>query len=619
MAFINMKNLFGKGTTDVPVGMDGINDEIDKTQDVDDSDIFIDLLKVRPYVQALSDFIEDCDTPMSIAIQGDWGSGKTSIMNMVRRQLDNADGYVTIGFNTWESAQFNMEKGLTVSFINHAVSELQKCIGKKDHTSAAVDSVRSFLKTGLQLGLGLSGVENQTFHEVMDHIGFSENLKKLKTNFKLIINETCASLKLKKIIFFIDDLDRIKPETAITFLEVMKIFLDVDSCVFVLALDYDVVSMGARQKFGEGFSDAKADSFFDKIIQLPFKMPVELYDVGGYLIERLNYPFSPTMKKVAIDLIKRSIGNNPRTINRLTNSYKLISRVIYYQNKSDNNEDISILGREETEVLLLLSILCIQMSNEALYRYLISDNEWSEPDSKLAKILTDRYTQEELRDCLKSIHELHGNSTISEERALKKTELFLQTLSKVICNNQTSDSSKNVNSAQRLEQFGELLNYSAITSVNIAEPVNDQHEYLPITSKIAGRQVLGICIDGKENSFKFGRKSANSGFLWTLTRVCRSSDYARNWMNHAIDHLPDARFNSMFNEMMPDSRKRKLSYSQNAIHSIEGTDAIIHTEFSSQKLMEMLVTLLKEMHENVNRYEIIVSMKDEPGVEAESD
>lgn len=46
-----------------------------------------DIFGIKQYISGLNEFIMECDTPMTIAIQGDWGSGKTSIMNMIREQL----------------------------------------------------------------------------------------------------------------------------------------------------------------------------------------------------------------------------------------------------------------------------------------------------------------------------------------------------------------------------------------------------------------------------------------------------------------------------------------------------------------------------------------------------
>ena len=45
-----------------------------------------DIFKIEQYITGLCSFITDCNTPMTIAIQGDWGSGKTSMMQMIRLQ-----------------------------------------------------------------------------------------------------------------------------------------------------------------------------------------------------------------------------------------------------------------------------------------------------------------------------------------------------------------------------------------------------------------------------------------------------------------------------------------------------------------------------------------------------
>lgn len=51
-----------------------------------------DLFNVEVYVNALCSFIRSCDTPMTISIQGDWGSGKTSMMNMMKANLQALSG-----------------------------------------------------------------------------------------------------------------------------------------------------------------------------------------------------------------------------------------------------------------------------------------------------------------------------------------------------------------------------------------------------------------------------------------------------------------------------------------------------------------------------------------------
>jgi predicted KAP-like P-loop ATPase len=42
-----------------------------------------DKLGIKGYAEALFQFITDAETPMTIGVQGDWGSGKTSLMNQM--------------------------------------------------------------------------------------------------------------------------------------------------------------------------------------------------------------------------------------------------------------------------------------------------------------------------------------------------------------------------------------------------------------------------------------------------------------------------------------------------------------------------------------------------------
>ena len=75
-----------------------------------------DLFSVEVYVNALCSFIKSCETPMTISIQGDWGSGKTSMMNMMKANLQ---GVVwPIWFNTWQFSQFEMGNALAFSMMD---------------------------------------------------------------------------------------------------------------------------------------------------------------------------------------------------------------------------------------------------------------------------------------------------------------------------------------------------------------------------------------------------------------------------------------------------------------------------------------------------------------------
>ena len=88
--------------------------------DVPIADIKDDRFNVGQYINGLSSFILTCDTPMTVSIQGDWGSGKTSMMNMVEANIRNLA--LPIWFNTWQFSQFSLGNSLAISMMEVLIS-----------------------------------------------------------------------------------------------------------------------------------------------------------------------------------------------------------------------------------------------------------------------------------------------------------------------------------------------------------------------------------------------------------------------------------------------------------------------------------------------------------------
>ena len=89
----------------------------------------------------------------------------------------------------------------------------------------------------------------------------------------------------KRILIYVDDLDRIEPRNAVSILKLLKNIFNVPNCVFVLAIDYQVIVKGLEGKFGKQTIENEWEfrAFFDKIIQLPFMMPMGQYNIGKYV------------------------------------------------------------------------------------------------------------------------------------------------------------------------------------------------------------------------------------------------------------------------------------------------------------------------------------------------
>ena len=82
----------------------------------------VDLFEISKYTKGLSDFISMCRTPMTISIQGSWGTGKTTVMNIVRESLKKRKDIQMIWFNTWQFSQFHLDDELALSFLEYLCS-----------------------------------------------------------------------------------------------------------------------------------------------------------------------------------------------------------------------------------------------------------------------------------------------------------------------------------------------------------------------------------------------------------------------------------------------------------------------------------------------------------------
>ncbi len=354
-----------------------------------------DILEVRDYILSLNNFIMNCETPMTIAIQGDWGSGKTSIMNMIKKEIGS--DVMTIWFNTWQYSQFNMGGMLAVSLLNSITKAIDGDATMVANVFNAIRSGVGFVaRTGVNFAVEtLAGETNAGMvADVMSGAGvesFTQQIIDLKAKLESSLNKKLTKENKGRAVIFVDDLDRLPPEKAVELLEVMKIFMDIESAVFVLAIDYQVVVQGLEKKFGGTVGTEKGKSFFDKIIQLPFAVPVVHYKVDKYildLLKRMNIE-DATRVHLYISLINSSIGFNPRSVKRLFNSYLLLTNVAARRGLITDRD----LQKKDKQ-RLLFAILCLQMSYTEVYGYLLK--HWDEIDSVfLANLANEEtYTEE---------------------------------------------------------------------------------------------------------------------------------------------------------------------------------------------------------------------------------
>ena len=319
-----------------------------------------DVLGLLRYAEALGRFVLECETPMTVGIQGDWGAGKTSLMNLIdgwlRRQTQ-APVPPTLTLNTWQYAQLCEGNELALLLLR----ALQERVGAKDDSVARVWAQMAGAFSRVK-SFGLGGV-------VEVEMGPSPtlpDLSQLKQGFAASVRARLAGIGdgHDRVVVFIDDLDRVLPERAVEILEALKNFVDVPGCVFVLACDYAVVTKGLKKKFDVGTEDLGGRSFFDKIIQVPFRMPVHHYEIDRYvrsMLERIGWQVYRDDISIYERLIELSVGFNPRGLKRLCNTLLLLRMV------AEGSSDASELVSSAHRLALLFALVCMESSHERLY------------------------------------------------------------------------------------------------------------------------------------------------------------------------------------------------------------------------------------------------------------
>ena len=333
-----------------------------------------DLLKVEKYSLALSNFIIRSDTPITVGLQGEWGTGKTSLMSLLLEDF-NEKNIACSWVNTWEYSLFRNANETTPGVLRGMLEKLRESCKSRGIWTLKDDTEEKFKSAARFLG-GLANqiVANQTGIDVKGAAVGGGNQKSSAevAEIKALIADLIADLikdpknRIEKVVFFVDDLDRIPPGDAVEVLEALKNIFDIPNCVFILAIDYDIVVKGLESKFGPKTDENEREfrSFFDKIIQVPFSMPTGTYDIENFLVEKLKSlgtDIQEQEKELYVKAVKYSIGYNPRSLKRYLNAFSLINHL-----KEIELDDEQPRGDD----FMLFAVLGIQISYPKIFRLL---------------------------------------------------------------------------------------------------------------------------------------------------------------------------------------------------------------------------------------------------------
>lgn len=310
---------------------------------------------------------------------------------MIKGELskDNFNEDNLIFVNVWKYAQFCDEKNIARAVLSGMLSELKP----DDKVKEIFKNVWRVFGTvaAITLDSAIGGKAGDVAGKLTDLTNEEPTIEKLQDAIKECINKLAGDKG--RVVFFIDDLDRLKPVQAIEVLEIIKNYLDIERCVFVLAIDYDVIIDGVKEKYGNDFSTKKAHQFFEKIIQVPFKLPKQGYEITDYL---KIFSASKNVDENIKLILENSVGKNPRAIKRAMNILNLTKLI----NAKENDDD------------KILAIICLQLCYNEIYDEMLKNpDEWQEAFS----MKTEDFVDERFIEMFIDLFENDKNNKIIKE------------------------------------------------------------------------------------------------------------------------------------------------------------------------------------------------------------
>ena len=251
-----------------------------------------DLLNRQEFANRLYDFLsveqKFVDGALVITLQAPFGSGKTYFLQNWKTALEeqrkaNQESPRVISLNAWESDYCGDP---LLALISAILNELDD--KKESSKEKIVEALKDIFHLGI--GAGNSIIAATTPFNLIEIGEHAERKKQERHAQKSMTSDVLASLEKKKkaldtikialrelfegdtmkAIVMVDELDRCRPDYAISYLETIKHIFDIHGMVFILAVDHSQLQATAKSLFG---TEMNFDEYLRKFVQRRVSLP----------------------------------------------------------------------------------------------------------------------------------------------------------------------------------------------------------------------------------------------------------------------------------------------------------------------------------------------------------
>ena len=284
---------------------------------LNDTEAKVDLLNFTATANAVASMIRSSEEdPLSIGVFGDWGSGKSSLIHLIKNSLETGpekDKYLFVDFNAWLYQGFDDAK---MALLQRVLEALETAVKDKQGLYEKIKTLFkriNFLRAAKVLlpviggavaggSLGgpvgaIAGVaaaiaksdwkgvvnKSEEMLEAADKIvdgaksavdtehgeSVSKEITELRNDFGEILDDLGI-----RLVVLVDDLDRCLPDVAVSTLEAMRLLLFTNKTVFIIAADKEAIKNAVRIRYAiNDMEDKLVSNYFDKLVQIPVAVP----------------------------------------------------------------------------------------------------------------------------------------------------------------------------------------------------------------------------------------------------------------------------------------------------------------------------------------------------------
>lgn len=327
-----------------------------------------DLLGRSFFSKQLAKALYECDASdgLVIGLFGEWGSGKTSVLNMTMNEIKNMgeeseNEPLIVTFSPWN---YSDKDNLTRLFFHRLITRIegQDNQAKKKELGENLKKYVNILD-GLALvpvfGNVLANVSKGLATDYVDKMLEVPDLDKAKEDLEVILKESN-----QKIIVVIDDIDRLTNSQIRDIFHLAKQVGNFSNIVYILSMDREIVCRALQE-----IHNIDGNEYLEKIIQVPFEIPqISKSKVHKYLFNQLDKIINDTSNDTIIDggywgrVFVNCVSpyiDNLRAINRLINVFRFKYQALY----------------QEVSVEDMIGITTLEVLEPKLYKWIYNNKD----------------------------------------------------------------------------------------------------------------------------------------------------------------------------------------------------------------------------------------------------